>query len=135
MSSPGSASRSARTTVSPPTPESNTPIGRRDPVTVVLTSKKLSWLRVDSSYGSASGVRKPGALRQLMLPRATARSATATGPRPRLGLHRAQHLGLVRPHELQESRGLHAQAVIEPTDPWEALLRLGEVPLGDPAGH
>src|SRR4051794_30836065 len=29
MSSPGSTARSARTTVNPPTPESNTPIGRR----------------------------------------------------------------------------------------------------------
>src|SRR5689334_17210652 len=135
MSSPGSAVRSARTTVRPQAPEATTPMGRRDPVTVVLTSQKLSCLRVDSSYGTDAGVRKPGALRQLMLPRQTGWSAAAAAARARLGLRGAQHLGLVGPDQLQECRGLHGQAAIEATDSREAVLRLGEVPLGDTSGH
>src|SRR5688500_19328303 len=97
MSSPGSARRSARTTVSPPTPESKTPIGRRAfVITTVLTPQTPEGFGCDgvaqrlidlpdrvsrpTTAGSAPGARRPSLPQAFVGPRSEEHTSELQSP-------------------------------------------------------
>src|SRR5215510_2049500 len=107
MSSPGSTARSARTTVSPPTPESNTPIGRR--LYVLSCPLALPRLRPPVPAGASNSqgnyrLADENALRALTLPRT----------------RRSFALRLVRPDKLQKRCRFIVELSVKSADPREA---------------
>src|SRR5262245_422538 len=122
MSSPGSTARSARTTVSPPTPESNTPIGLR--LYVLSCPNRCSGLRQDVTCGGRNchgrdGLVYRNALPAMALPR-------NDGSRPML---------LERPHKLQKRCRFIVKLSVKPADPREAALRQRQFAFGDSTLH
>src|SRR5215510_1955989 len=144
MSSPGSAARSARTTVSPPTPESKTPIGLRS---LAVPGAMAMERAVDTchSIGARVGRRCCDDLAQWLvdlpglggpLPFSGSAKRSAAAPARGRGDRAAARLGgLEHPHELQECRRLVREGAVEPTDPREALLRHRQMTFCDATLH
>src|SRR5262245_26158448 len=109
MSSPGSTVRSARTTVSPPTPESNTPMGQRLYVLSCPIERPGSRRPVTPGQRKSQGnyrLANENALRALTLPRTCVRFTCR----------------FVCPDKLQKRRGFIVELSVEPADAGKAAL-------------